>query len=213
MRPRIQITRPEPKGSEFENFDRLMGILVHAKPPKKKVAAKRKRLARRTRQKSEALTLPLAPSLPGALNPLLRLLGRKPIPCEPTTCSVRKHEGEPLRISHPASVVTEALLIQIAEQMKRFHADVRAMKLAFNQTPEVLHGVGVHVAPRILYGVVYDRALIFRIQAIIRLQRVAVGARNRLERSRVLSRGVHACDESIQRMCERFRPALPFPGQ
>jgi hypothetical protein len=46
MRLRIQITRPEPKGSEFENFDRLMGILVQTKTPKKKVVAKRKRLAR-----------------------------------------------------------------------------------------------------------------------------------------------------------------------
>jgi hypothetical protein len=46
MRPRILIAKPEPKGSEFENFDRLMGILVKAKPPKAKIAAKRKRLAR-----------------------------------------------------------------------------------------------------------------------------------------------------------------------
>jgi hypothetical protein len=41
MRPRTQITIPEPKGSEFENFDRLAGILMSIKP-KKKAAAKRK---------------------------------------------------------------------------------------------------------------------------------------------------------------------------
>ncbi len=36
MRPRIQIAKPEPTGSEFENFDRLMSALVRAKPPKKR---------------------------------------------------------------------------------------------------------------------------------------------------------------------------------
>jgi hypothetical protein len=68
--------------------------------------------------KGESLKLPLAPSLPGALNPLLRLLGRKPIPCEPTTGSMRQHEGEALRISQPASVIAERLFVQIPEEME-----------------------------------------------------------------------------------------------
>jgi hypothetical protein len=43
MRPRIKVPIPEPKGSEFENFDRLAGILMRVKPKKqKKVQAKRK---------------------------------------------------------------------------------------------------------------------------------------------------------------------------
>jgi hypothetical protein len=43
MRPRTKIAIPEPKGSEFENFDRLAGILMRVKPKKKKkVQAKRK---------------------------------------------------------------------------------------------------------------------------------------------------------------------------
>ena len=46
MRPRTQIAIPEPKGSEFENFDRLAGILMSVKP-KKKAAAKRKKLAKK----------------------------------------------------------------------------------------------------------------------------------------------------------------------
>jgi hypothetical protein len=45
MRPRTKLA-PGPTGSEFENFDRMMSALVRAKPPKKKVVAKRKRLAR-----------------------------------------------------------------------------------------------------------------------------------------------------------------------
>jgi hypothetical protein len=42
MRPRTKITIPEPKGSEFENFDRFAGILMRVKPKKKKSQAKRK---------------------------------------------------------------------------------------------------------------------------------------------------------------------------
>ena len=42
MRPRTQIAIPDPKGSEFENFDRLAGILMRVKPKKKKTQAKRK---------------------------------------------------------------------------------------------------------------------------------------------------------------------------
>jgi hypothetical protein len=45
MRPRTQIAIPEPKGSEFENFDRLIGMLVKAKPikPKKSVLKRKKK--------------------------------------------------------------------------------------------------------------------------------------------------------------------------
>ena len=47
MRPRTQIAIPEPKGSEFENFDRLVGLFAKAKPMKpKKSAAKRKKRAK-----------------------------------------------------------------------------------------------------------------------------------------------------------------------
>ena len=41
-RPRTQIAIPEPKGSEFENFDRLAGILMRVVPKKKTPQAKRK---------------------------------------------------------------------------------------------------------------------------------------------------------------------------
>jgi len=41
MRPRTKINVPEPKGSEFENFDKLAGILMRVKP-KKKPQLKRK---------------------------------------------------------------------------------------------------------------------------------------------------------------------------
>jgi hypothetical protein len=43
MRPRTQIAIPEPRGSEFENFDRLAGILMRVKPKKKTMVKRRKK--------------------------------------------------------------------------------------------------------------------------------------------------------------------------
>jgi len=43
MRPRTQIAIPNPKGSEFENFDRLAGILMRIKPKKKNAIVKRRK--------------------------------------------------------------------------------------------------------------------------------------------------------------------------
>jgi len=47
MRPRTKLPIPEPKGSEFQNFDRLMKILIAKKPKPvvKKEPAKRSRLS------------------------------------------------------------------------------------------------------------------------------------------------------------------------
>jgi len=42
-RPRTQIAIPNPKGTEFENFDRLAGILMRVKPKKKALAKRRKK--------------------------------------------------------------------------------------------------------------------------------------------------------------------------
>ena len=46
MRPRTQIAIPEPKGSEFENFDRLASILMRVKPKKKTVVKRKKSKAK-----------------------------------------------------------------------------------------------------------------------------------------------------------------------
>lgn len=43
MRPRLHVPIPEPKGSEFENFDRLAEILMRVNPKKRKLVAKRKK--------------------------------------------------------------------------------------------------------------------------------------------------------------------------
>jgi len=41
-RPRTQIEVPKQNGTEFENFDRLAGILMRTKPAKKKPQVRRK---------------------------------------------------------------------------------------------------------------------------------------------------------------------------
>ncbi len=46
-RPRTEIKVPNPTGTEFENFDRLVGILAKAKPIKQnKSVMKRKKRAK-----------------------------------------------------------------------------------------------------------------------------------------------------------------------
>jgi hypothetical protein len=42
VRPRTKIPIPEPSGSEFENFDRLAGMLMRVKPKKKGPAKPKK---------------------------------------------------------------------------------------------------------------------------------------------------------------------------
>lgn len=41
MQPKTKIPIPEPKGTEFENFDRLAGILMQVPVKKRKPASKR----------------------------------------------------------------------------------------------------------------------------------------------------------------------------
>lgn len=42
-RPRTEIKVPNPSGTEFENFDRLAGILMRVKPKKKAASKLRKK--------------------------------------------------------------------------------------------------------------------------------------------------------------------------
>jgi hypothetical protein len=47
MRPRTKLPIPEPKGTEFQNFDRLMKILISKKPRPVKAAESAKDQDRR----------------------------------------------------------------------------------------------------------------------------------------------------------------------
>ena len=83
------------------------------------------------------------------------------------------NSAEPLRIRQRAVVIPEALFIQVPEQMERLNADVGPVESTLQQAPEVLHGVRVDVAIHILYGVIYDSVLVFRLQPIVGFQFVA----------------------------------------
>ena len=50
-----------------------------------------------------------------------------------------------------AVVVPERLFVQVPEQVKRFHAHVRAVQAALEQAPEVLQAVRVDIAANVLY--------------------------------------------------------------
>ena len=139
MRPRLHVPIPEPKGSEFENFDRLAGILMRVKPKKKKPESQTEA------EQAKSLAFSLSASLAFRSLPLLALSG-KAIPRQATARNLRTHDGKPLRVVKLAPVVAERLLIQIPEQVERFHADVRAVQLSLNQTPKVLHRVRMDVA-------------------------------------------------------------------
>ena len=98
----------------------------------------------------------------------------KPIPRQPTTRNLRAHESESLRVRQLAPVITERLFVKVTEQVKRFHADIGSVQLAFYQTPEVLHRVRVDVPARVLYGVIHNGMAVVRRKSIVRLQRVTI---------------------------------------
>lgn len=50
----------------------------------------------------------------------------------------------------------ECLFVKIAEQVKRFHADVGPSDAAFQQTPKVFQTVGVDSTVHVSNGVVND---------------------------------------------------------
>jgi len=77
---------------------------------------------------------------------------------------------ETLRIGHLAIVEPESLLIDVAKQMEWFDADVGAVQLPLNETPEVFHAVSVDVAIRVLDRVIDDLMFEAILQAVIRPQ-------------------------------------------
>ena len=79
---------------------------------------------------------------------------------------------EPFGVIHNPIVVAPRLLIEIAEQMKRFDRNVGALQPAFQERPEVFHAVSVNLSVHVGYGVV-DHFMLERAQTFIRFQRVS----------------------------------------
>jgi hypothetical protein len=90
--------------------------------------------------------------------------------------NVREHKFKSPAVIHRllALVVAEYLLVQIAEQVKRFHAHVGSFESAFEQAPEVLHPVGmdapVHVSDRVVNHLVF----VLWLDAVIGEHRISV---------------------------------------
>ena len=110
-----------------------------SKPEKKKPASKAEE------EQAKGLAFSLSAPLAFRSLPLLALSGEL-VPSQTASSNLGAHNGEPIRISQLAPVVAKRLFVQIAKQVKRFHADVRAVQLTFHQTPEVLHRIRVNIA-------------------------------------------------------------------
>src|SRR6266403_2275483 len=53
-----------------------------------------------------------------------------------------------------AIVVPEYLFVEVAEKMKRFDVNIRALQSALEQAPEILQSVGVDLPVYVAFGVV-----------------------------------------------------------
>src|SRR5437660_8292466 len=80
-----------------------------------------------------------------------------------------------MRIVHVFTiVVAEGLLVQVAEQVKWFHAHIGAADPALEQAPEVLKAVGMHAAIYIFRSVVNHLMRVIASKPVIGKQRVSV---------------------------------------
>lgn len=87
---------------------------------------------------------------------------------QPFAGDLANSEVKALGIGHLAIVEAERLLVDIAEQMERFHADVGSVQSTLQETPEVFHPVSVDVSVCVLHGVIDDGVLIVALQSIVR---------------------------------------------
>jgi hypothetical protein len=117
--------------------------------------------------------LAFSPSAPLAFRSLsLLALSGEPIPSQTTASNPRTNDTEPLRVIQFALVVAKRLFVQISEQVERLNADVGAVKLSLDHTPEILHRVRVDVATDVLDSMIDDGMLIIVFQAIVGFQGV-----------------------------------------
>lgn len=78
-----------------------------------------------------------------------------------------------VRIAHfSAVVVTEYLLIQVTEQVKRLDADIGSVRATLQETPEVLQSVCVYVTANVFNGMVYHFVCVFAFKANVGQERI-----------------------------------------
>jgi len=93
----------------------------------------------------------------------------EPFPCEATARNLTAYKSKALRIGQLAAVVSKRLLVKIPKQVIRLHADIGSVQLPLYQTPKIFHGIGMHAASCVLYGMVHHGALIFRVKPVVAL--------------------------------------------
>ena|SRR6266850_1628486 len=77
-------------------------------------------------------------------------------------------------VSQLPEVVAEHLLIQVAEEMERFHANVGSFESALEQAPEVFESVGVNLPVNIRLGMVNDLVRESGLQVLVGHERVGI---------------------------------------
>jgi hypothetical protein len=69
-----------------------------------------------------------------------------------------------------ALVISERLLIEIAEQMERLDADVGSFQAALQQRPEILDAIRVNIAANVLFGMIHKLMNVILVESGIRRQ-------------------------------------------
>jgi nitrilase len=99
---------------------------------------------------------------------------------ETMTSNVAHCQCEAVSITHVlAVVVTESLLIEVAEEMKRFDAHIGSVDTALQQRPEVFKAVGVDAPVHIFNGVVHNLVRVGSGESFVGQQGVGVESRTR----------------------------------
>jgi len=100
---------------------------------------------------------------------------------QPLSANRTNHGGKPFRVGHLAIIEAARLFVDITEQMERLYADIGAVERSLQETPEVLHPVGVDIAIRVLDSVIDDGVLIVRLKPFVGFQFVAEDGRTRFD--------------------------------
>src|ERR1700733_2092645 len=98
---------------------------------------------------------------------------------QPFSGKLSEYHLEPSVIVGVLPVVkAERLFVNVAEQVIGFHTDVGAVDSAFQETPEVLHAIGMDVLTNVLNRVIFNLMLVLFAESIVGLQRVAIESRS-----------------------------------
>ena len=89
---------------------------------------------------------------------------------DPASDDLLHYSDEAFRIGRLTVVVSKRLFVNVPKQVEWLHADVRAVQAALQETPEVLHRVGMDVAVHILHSVIDDGVLIIVFKSVVGLQ-------------------------------------------